>query len=117
MKLIKRFSSIFYILLFLSTAANAIDKLPPGTNGTGKLTGIVTDKASGTTIPGATVSIPDLRTGTSTNASGKYTLSNLPKGVYLVSVTFVGYAAYTQKVDFSINNIKCCVFGVINRRS
>jgi iron complex outermembrane receptor protein len=101
MKLIKRLSSIFYILLFLSTAANAIDKLPPGTKGTGTLTGIVTDKASGTTIPGATVSIPDLRAGTSTNANGKYTLRNLPKGVYLVSVTFVGYAAYTQKVDLS----------------
>ena len=101
MKLIKRLSSIFYILLFVSTAASAIDKLPPGTKGTGTLTGIVTDKASGTTIPGATVSIPDLHTATSTNASGKYALRNLPKGVYLVSVTFVGYAAYTQKVDLS----------------
>jgi len=101
MKLIKRLSSIFYILLFVSTAANAIDKSPPVTKGTGTLTGIVTDKASGTTIPGATVSIPDLHTGTSTNVSGKYTLRNLPKGVYLVSVTFVGYAAYTQKVDLS----------------
>jgi len=101
MKLIKRLSSIFCILFFLSTAANAIDKLPPVTKGTGTLTGIVTDKASGTTIPGATVSIPDLHTATSTNASGKYTLNHLPKGVYLVSVTFVGYAAYTQKVDLS----------------
>ena len=101
MKLIKRLPSIFYILFFLSTAAHATDKLPPITKGTGTLTGIVTDKASGTTIPGATVSIPDLHTATSTNASGKYTLSHLPKGVYLVSVTFVGYAAYTQKVDLS----------------
>jgi iron complex outermembrane receptor protein len=102
MKLIKKFSSIFYILLFLSTAASAIDKLPPVDKGTGTLTGIVTDKATGATIPGATVSIPDLHNATSTNVSGKYTLRNLPKGVYLISVTFVGYAAYTQKVDLSI---------------
>ncbi|MFI5158003.1 MAG: TonB-dependent receptor, partial [Sphingobacteriales bacterium] len=53
------------------------------------------------TIPGATVSIPDLHLATATNANGKYTLSHLPKGVYLVSVTFVGYAAHTQKVDLS----------------
>jgi iron complex outermembrane receptor protein len=98
MKIIKRLSYILFILLTLSTAANAVN-LTPVDEGT--LTGIVTDKASGTTIPGATVSIPDLRLATSTNTSGKYTLKNLPKGVYLVSVTFVGYAAYTQKIDLS----------------
>jgi len=100
MKLIKRLSSILYILLFASVTANATDKLP-ATEGTGTLTGIVTDKATGETIPSATVTIPDLRLATSTNASGKYTLKNLPKGVYLVSVSFVGYANFTQKVDLS----------------
>ena len=70
-------------------------------DGNGTLSGLVTDKATGTTIPGATVSIPDLRTGTVTDANGKYLISNLPKGVYLVQISFVGYATFNQRVDLS----------------
>jgi iron complex outermembrane recepter protein len=105
MKIIKRLSSILFILLFLSTTTARAVKLTPVDGGTGTLTGIVTDKASGTTIPGATVSIPDLHIATSTNQKGKYTLTHLPKGVYLVSVSFVGYASFTQKVDLSATSI------------
>ena len=70
-------------------------------DGNGTLSGLVTDKATGITIPGATVSIPDLRTGTVTDANGKYLISNLPKGVYLVQISFVGYATFNQRVDLS----------------
>jgi iron complex outermembrane receptor protein len=88
-------------LLVLSTAiANAAVKTKTD-DAAGTLTGTVTDKANGTTIIGATVNIPDLRRGTITNASGHYTLNNLPKGVYLVQVSYLGYATFNQRVDFS----------------
>lgn len=67
----------------------------------GTLSGIVTDKADGKPIPGATVSIPDLKVGTVTDANGKYNLSRLPKGVYLVQISFIGYATFNQRLDFS----------------
>jgi iron complex outermembrane receptor protein len=67
----------------------------------GTITGTVTDKASGQTIIGATVSIPDLKTGSITDVNGHYTLNNLPKGIYLVQVSYIGYATYSQKVDFA----------------
>jgi len=67
----------------------------------GTITGTVTDKADGKTIIGATVSIPDLRRGSITDVNGHYSLENLPKGVYLVQVSYIGYATFNQRVDFT----------------
>jgi iron complex outermembrane receptor protein len=75
------------------TKAHDID---PGT-----ITGTITDKKDNSPLPGVTVSIPDLKTGTSTDVNGKYTLSHLSKGIYIVQFTYVGYKTITQRVDFS----------------
>lgn len=101
MKIKLRSFIAIYILLCFAAASTAIAKTPPGDDVNGALTGTVTDKADGSTLPGVTVSIPDLRIGTSTNANGKYVLNHVPKGVYLVSFSFVGYTTVTQQVDFS----------------
>jgi iron complex outermembrane receptor protein len=68
---------------------------------TGSLTGTVTDKATGKAIAGASISIPDLRMGAATDQNGKYTVNNLPRGIYLVQVSHIGYATFDQQVDFS----------------
>jgi iron complex outermembrane recepter protein len=65
------------------------------------LSGTITDKADGKPIIGATVSVPDLRTGSITDVNGHYMINNLPKGIYLVQVTYIGYATYNQKIDFT----------------
>ncbi|SDT64176.1 iron complex outermembrane recepter protein [Mucilaginibacter mallensis] len=101
MKIIKRLSIAIYTLLFITVATKAIAKAPPEDTGNGTLKGTVTDKAGGITMPGVTVSIPDLRIGTATNSKGQYILNHVSKGVYLVTFTFVGYTTYTEKVDFS----------------
>ncbi len=62
-------------------------------------TGKVTDKATGKPIAGANIFIPDLKTGTSTDANGFYQLKKLPEGKYLVQVTILGYASLTQTID------------------
>ena len=93
-----------YILLFtgFSAFANTTIKFTTTDDGViGTLSGTVTDKADGKTILGATISIPDLRIGTITDANGKYNINRLPKGVYLVQVSFIGYATFNQRVDFS----------------
>ena len=74
----------------------------------GTLTGTITDKTDGKPIIGATVSIPDLHTGAITDINGKYVLNHVPRGVYLVQVSYIGYATFNQKVDLS----KISVFDV-----
>lgn len=104
MKFIKLFTSTLYIIMLFAVVANAAGKTPPD-NGTGALTGIVTDKADSLVLPGVTVTIPDLHMATATDSKGKYTFKNLPKGVYLVSFSYVGYANYTQKVDLATTTV------------
>ncbi|MGN6640211.1 MAG: TonB-dependent receptor [Mucilaginibacter sp.] len=93
-----------YILLFISYSAWAKPAAKDSVireTGNGTLSGVVTDKANGSTIPGATVAIPDLRMGTVTDVNGKYTLNNLPKGVYLVQVSFIGYGTFNERIDLA----------------
>jgi len=98
---------LFYILSLALVTCSLISfakgKTPPGPgDGTiGNITGTVTDKADGKPIIGATISIPDLRTGTITDINGHFNINNLPKGVYLVQVSYIGYSTYTEKVDFA----------------
>lgn len=101
-------SKIFYCWLLLLTSFSAFSSTLPTTRhktteviAAGNLTGTITDKADGKPIPGATVSIPDLRMVTVTDANGKYKLSQLPRGTYLVQVSYLGYAPSNQKINFS----------------
>src|ERR1700744_1917019 len=65
----------------------------------GKISGKITDKSTGRPIAGATVAIPDLKTGTSADANGLYLLKNLPRGKYLIEVSALGYASVIDEVD------------------
>ncbi len=97
-----------YCILFLFISVSAFSKTSDskikkkGNFIIGSLSGTVT--ADGKPLVGATVSIPDLRTGTVTDANGKYIINNIPKGVYLVQVSYVGYATFDQKVDLNKTN-------------
>jgi iron complex outermembrane receptor protein len=68
----------------------------------GTLTGTVTDKADGKPISGATISVPDMKTGTVTDASGKFSITLATKGIHLVEVSYVGYATFDQNIDFAV---------------
>lgn len=92
--------SLIYLLLLNTIIASAASKTNKDGDA-GTITGTVTDKADGKPIIGATVSVPDLRRGSITDVNGHYVLDNLPKGIYLVQVTYVGYAPFNQRVDFT----------------
>jgi iron complex outermembrane receptor protein len=98
-----RFFTLLFILLSLSTGLLASPKLfpGPGDGAPGTLSGTVTDKADGKPIIGTTISVPDLKTGTITDVNGHYALANLPRGVYLVQISYLGYATVDQRVDFT----------------
>ncbi|MES2810223.1 MAG: TonB-dependent receptor [Bacteroidota bacterium] len=94
-----KFSIRFFAMLLIMLAYNTYSYAAGNAQGT--ITGTVTDKKDGTPIIGATVTIPDLKTGTVTDASGRYTLSHISKGTYVVQVSYVGYSSFTQRVDFT----------------
>jgi len=64
------------------------------------LSGYITDRENGESLPGATVYIPDLKTGTSANIYGFYSIT-LPAGKYRLVCSFLGYADSEITVDLS----------------
>ncbi|MEM6631354.1 MAG: TonB-dependent receptor, partial [Bacteroidota bacterium] len=64
------------------------------------LSGYVKDAQSGETLIGATVVIPELQTGTNSNAYGFYSLS-IPPGSYKIRVSYLGYSPYEDSLELT----------------
>lgn len=75
------------LLLFLIMEALPILALAQ----TGRLTGKVTDAATGTPIPGATVLLEGTTIGQATDAEGRYLIIGIPPGAYNLRFSSVGY--------------------------
>jgi iron complex outermembrane receptor protein len=67
------------------------------------LSGKVTALSTGLPLPGASIYIPDLEMGTTTDANGNYILHNIPAGNYLVQADYVGYKNNVKKVLLNQN--------------
>jgi iron complex outermembrane receptor protein len=75
------------------------------------LSGKITDDKSNAALNGASIYIPDIKTGTLSKSDGSYEIKNIPNGTYLVEVSFVGFASITKEVtingksvmDFTLN--------------
>jgi iron complex outermembrane receptor protein len=65
------------------------------------LTGKVTDKQTLEVITGATVYIPDLKTGDISDKNGIYSINKLPGTVVTIQVSYIGYRSVTDKIDLS----------------
>ena len=66
------------------------------------LSGIITDINSNETLIGATVNIPELKTGLSTNEYGFYSIT-LPKGSYKIKITSLGYSTIDEIINLNQN--------------
>ncbi len=64
----------------------------------GSLSGKVVEKDSHSPLPGATISIPDLKLGVLADTAGNYHFNSLPSGTYLVQVHYVGFKTVTRNV-------------------
>jgi hypothetical protein len=64
------------------------------------LSGYVKDKANGEALIGATVYLPDLKIGVSTNTYGFYSVS-VPEGSYKVTFSSIGYQAQSPLLDLT----------------
>jgi iron complex outermembrane receptor protein len=91
----KRLRSSAVILLIILS-------IPAFAHANGPIKGRVLDAFTKLGLPGATVSIPDLRISAVTNTNGEFVLNNAPsRGKFLIQVSYVGYGSYTQMIDLS----------------
>lgn len=82
---------IFLLLPFSGTFASPV-----------LLDGKVIDAQTKETLPGALITIPDLKISVVSNSDGQFTFTNIPvKGRFLVEVRYIGYKTLIQNVDFS----------------
>jgi iron complex outermembrane receptor protein len=92
-------------LLLLSAlalpAAAQTPPTPPARNraAAAPFTGRITDSKTGEALPGVNVVFPDLKQGTATDADGRFTFNNLPRGRFIILVTSLGYNTISQTVD------------------
>lgn len=81
----------FFTLLFVMMGAAVFGQ------GTGKISGTVTDKKTGETLIGVSVKIAGTTKGVGTDVEGRYVLGGLAKGKYTIEVSYVTYA--TKKIS------------------
>ena len=93
--MIKKLLLVFCTFLQLEGAAQ--DKVT--------LNGYVKDSSNGEELIGVTVYLPELRAGTVTNSYGFYSIT-LPKGIYEVQFSYLGYSLQTIKVELSQDVVK-----------
>ena len=63
------------------------------------LSGKIIDNITKNTLPGASIYIPDLKTGSISDNQGRYVITNLPKGKFLIEIKYIGYATKVEKIN------------------
>ncbi len=66
--------------------------------GTGTVSGTVTNVTTGTPVAGAQISIVGTTLGTLTGNVGDYTIANVPAGQHTVRVEFIGFGAVEEQI-------------------
>ncbi len=89
----KKFKSFLILPLLIFISENCLF-------GKSVLRGKVIDKKNNLALTGASVYVPDLKVGSVTKADGSYEIKNIPKGTYLLEVSFVGYASEYKEIVF-----------------
>ncbi len=101
----KRLILGFILFLLMDTSAMAATA--------GKITGVITDAATGESLPGANVVLEGTRKGATTDTEGRYLILAVDPGMYTLTATIVGYGTekkeevqvivdYTSTVNFAL---------------
>jgi hypothetical protein len=71
----------------------------------GKVSGIITEKSTGSPMTGVNVTIVGAQMGAATDINGEYFILNVPPGTYQVQASIIGFKKITKTdVDVSINH-------------
>lgn len=85
---------------------------PASLDNTGTINGKVTDKTTGASLSGVSVSSGNIKT--TTDSSGNYTLLKVPAGQAVVTASKDGYATLSQPVDLVSKTTKTSNFQLVN---
>ena len=106
MKLISiRLFSLLLICSFYTTSFAGLrtvyepEKKTNTLNGT--FSGKITNARTGTPIEGASIYISDIKSGTASEASGKFIIKNIPTGKHLIEISHIGYTSVIENIDMN----------------
>ena len=97
---------VLSVLFFYSFIYSSSIGQTPVKNVRATLSGKILEKDTGKPLAGASVYIHDLKSGAVADTGGNYRFSNLPPGIYLVQVDYVGFKSGTQNVSLYSNTVK-----------
>lgn len=83
-----------FLIVFLIIASQII-------NAQTTISGKVTDKLTGEPVVGATIYIPDLKSGTVADENGFFKIEDLPKTYVIIQVSFIGYKSIVEYIDLT----------------
>ncbi len=86
-----RISVVATILIVATTLFAVPYPVRSQTSAPGTIKGIVTDRVTGTPLPGAHVIVRGTQRGSATSADGTYAITRLPAGMYVLEFRSVGY--------------------------
>ncbi|MBT3216863.1 MAG: TonB-dependent receptor [Candidatus Marinimicrobia bacterium] len=75
--------------------------LPLALYAQGSISGTVTDASTGNGLAGANVVVDGTNMGAAANASGTYSIDNVPAGTYIVTASVIGYESSSEPVTVS----------------
>jgi len=79
----------------------------------GEIRGIVTDAGDSSPIIGASVLLPDLKLGATTNVRGEFVIRKVPVGTYNILARYVGYKPQTKQVTVVAGGVTEVVFSLV----
>jgi len=93
--------TIYLILINLLLTGSGF-ALPYTNTSNAHLSGKVTDKDTGESLPGVSIYFPDLKNGTATKEDGSYFIDKLPATKLLIQVSYLGYKMQSKQLDLAI---------------
>jgi iron complex outermembrane recepter protein len=100
------FSLLLLCSYYTSSFANTTSETAKHILTNGTFSGKITDAKTGTPIESASIYITDVKSGTATDASGKFTIKNIPPGKHLVEISHIGYTSIVETIDINADVIK-----------
>ncbi len=88
---------LYFIVLLSSFCSFAQEKFT--------LSGTIIDASSNESLIGVNVVLPSLKTGVTTNEYGFFSIT-VPKGIYTVQVSYLGFQTLEESIDLNKNTIR-----------
>lgn len=68
--------------------------------------GLVTDKQTGSPLAGASIYLHEVKMGAVTDANGKFLITDIPTGKYLLEISFQGFSTLIENIEISGNQTR-----------